>query len=170
MKYALEDNRNVDYRDIVISQPWVESALFLVERLDIFLKRKNNLQTSDSKTSENKICVPVYGFPLDQPDQVEAWLRAIPNRKSKDEITVHPGICRLHWPDTFKTRRKNRHVLPAEPPSVFAGLHIPPSCIPTPPPKPRRSVLSSNTARNPDIDQLLDHLLQTAVPIHQVSS
>ena len=108
------------------------------------------------KNGTEKQRVPVFGFPADR-HECEQWIRALPNCNITPEtITNNMGICALHWPSDVPTKKRNRHNVPAVPPTIFS-LEIPSSCLPTPPTKPCQTTSALNAARNPDIDQMGDH-------------
>ena len=65
----------------------------------------------------------------------------------------------------FPTKLRNRHKVPAEPPSIFSA-EIPLSCFSSLPPKPRTTTLSSSRARNPDVDEMSSHEEQYNVSSH----
>ena len=99
---------------------------------------------------------PVYRFPKD-PDQKMKWILPVPNLENKLEaVTIHMGICRLHWPDDEPMVIKHGSASsPTNPPSVFSE-DIPPSLLLQTQHKSRTSKNSTTDVRDRagDIDQL----------------
>ncbi|GFO11590.1 THAP domain-containing protein 5 [Plakobranchus ocellatus] len=83
-------------------------------------------KTGYSATDEK---ISVYSFPKDK-DELEKWVRNLPNNISADQVTKYMGVCALHWPkDTELVRTKGRYYVLAVPPSIFEN--IPESRIPS---------------------------------------
>lgn len=84
--------------------------------------------------------VTLFRFPSDEEER-NVWIKSLPNNNF--EWTNSKRVCVEHWPPDFPTRVINRNgsAVPAIPPSVFAS--VPPSCLPTKPPKKRQSLASS---------------------------
>ena len=73
---------------------------------------KSNYQSEPEK-------VEVHGFPLDDPEELERWVHAIPC-VLPIPITKHMAVCAKHWPTGYTTVKKKRRNVPAEPPSLFS--------------------------------------------------
>ena len=71
-----------------------------------------------------------------------------------DTYKCPPCVCEKHWPSHFEKVKNNVNgkLRPRNPPSIF--LSVPSSAIPTPPPKPRPTKLSSATTRSIKPDEL----------------
>ena len=72
---------------------------------------KSNYDTEAERVSS-------YGFPLDDPDQLQRWIDAVPN-VLPDRITKSMRVCVKHWPVGYETYRRKGHNKPVHPPSVF---------------------------------------------------
>ena len=93
----------------------------------------------------------VFRLPKQTPERQE-WLDGLPQRK---DFVLDPSkffICEKHWPsDTPMMKIPGGSTRPVEPPSLF---NVPPSCLPSPKPKPRGESRSTR-----DEDRHLKHFM-----------
>ena len=93
---------------------------------------------SGYKWNPSKFNGIIYGFPKDKSEK-ELWIRALPNASiANNNITDNMGICELHWPLKYPTRRSGRYLVPAVAPSIF--IRVPQSCCRQTGPKKLRNV------------------------------
>ena len=119
-------------------------------------KQKGKRGKKSAKNKPAKKYVKVFRFPTSLKER-KIWVKCLPNDDLKaSDITNNMVVCVKHW-SGFETgtvpMRKVRggHLVPSIPPDLFpvdsdlAAKHvkIPPSTIPKPPPKPRRTRNSS---------------------------
>lgn len=104
-----------------------------------------------SQKTDKKLTV--YRFPKD-PQELQRWIRSIPNQIPMDKITQYMGVCELHFPEGVSKKCFGNHQTPVEPPSIFPN--VPSSCCATPQAKPRttKAALGGVSVRNPDIDEM----------------
>ena len=74
----------------------------------------------------------------------ERCRKAIP----MDNIPDSPNtvVCERHWPSNYEYTVYRGKRRPVHPPSIFSD--VPPSMIPTPPPKPRSTTIVCSSTRN----------------------
>ena len=111
----------------------------------------------DSEKKKGEEYLTIFSFPRD-PTDLESWLRAIPTKLPRTwEELKYRGVCHLHWPEDVPLKQNGRHKYPAVPPSIFSS-EIAASILSSPPPPPRTTTHATSDARNPDIDEMQDHL------------
>ena len=101
----------------------------------------------------------VYRFPKCQ-EQLRIWLKCLPNILPEHEVTDNMGVCGKHWrglrDDDWK-KVPGGSLRPRVPPNFWGpyddsdaenSVSIPPSMLPTPPPKPRPTKKATVAARS----------------------
>lgn len=110
--------------------------------------------TTNYKTSTDKI--PVYRFPTD-PDKLAAWVTAMPDAISVNDVTKWMGLCAIHFPDAHFKKVPGGYLVPDDPPTYFP--HAPKSSWGPPPSKQRKTTMSTAEARIGDPEQDLKEFL-----------
>ena len=63
----------------------------------------------------------MFGFPRDR-EKKEAWVRALPDQITVDEVTSDMGVCAIHFPGAKMRKAKGGHFVPDEPPTYFPAV------------------------------------------------
>ena len=110
---------------------------------------RSNYDPPKNSFSVSKAHVKVFRLPKST-SELELWLHSIPFKN----LNLHKDlvVCVKHWPADFKTVSLRGKERPRYPPSVWEG--IPQSCIPLPPPPPRKTHRSSLTVRDAQLDEM----------------
>jgi hypothetical protein len=96
--------------------------------------------------------IPVYTFPADK-EECARWVAALPFQINN--ITVHIGVCRKHWPEHTQMKKIKRYLRPAAAPSLFANST--PAMFIQNQPTPSRNILKRKLSlvdRNAQPDEL----------------
>ncbi|XP_047142826.1 uncharacterized protein LOC124817080 [Hydra vulgaris] len=104
---------------------------------------------SNYKSSDCKISV--YKFPREISEK-NNWFMSIP--RSHWTLTKYSVVCKLHWAEDAEFTLYRGKLRPINPPSVFPNISK--SCLPSPPPKMRKT-LSSSSKRGIEKDELEDY-------------
>ena len=92
---------------------------------------KSNYHLTETKIS-------IYKFPKD-PEGRKRWSDVVP--RADFIVSDYTAVCRLHWPDDVPFITKYGKQRPLNSPSIFKN--IPPSCLPIPPNKVRKTMAAS---------------------------
>ena len=117
-------------------------------------------KTSENISDKNKEQIRIYSFPKNLDDR-KAWVRALPNAISVENITENMGLCSIHFKDCKNWRKGNRFPVPNEPPTYFPN--VPKSTIGTPQPAKRKTSRATASARCPDPDDEFNDYIQNQV-------
>ena len=93
--------------------------------------------------------VKVFRFPRDQSER-QSWVQAIPRENipnSRDTV-----VCTRHFAGDFVMIMDYGQERPTDPPSIFDNIK--PSLVPTPPSKPRPTIIACSSTRKVLPDQL----------------
>ena len=111
--------------------------------------------------------VRVFQFPIDEKEK-ELWIASLPNfGLSGDNISKNMGVCELHWPKNYSTKKSRRWKVPTNPPSVF---DVPASCSRQTAPTKLREVLERVVSADSRAIAAEQRQLESAQELDQIRS
>ena len=112
---------------------------------------------------------PLTVFP-GEAEERERWISAIPylTKEVYESYKCPPRVCAKHWPVGYEqVKNVNGKLRPRHPPSIFPTKS---SSIPTAPPKPRPTEMTSSAARSVKPDQLPEFSLADKLTYEKLCS